>query len=439
MKLSVPSLLLCATVVAPLSAQSLEEGYQSTFRAMPDYAGGMTYLDDGSLAYFDTFGGTDLLLEQDGQVTTLLQLASPSFVSFIVQVRPDALLFGESSGGQVWLVPLDTSVAPTLLATVVFNYSAVAWDADTALISAKVGGFSTPNNDILALDLNTGGTDTIALIPGSSGPIAVDDSGDLYYATASATFPQPPGYADVLRFDRAEVDAAFGPTNLADTDADIVWSGLDAAGTITFDSDGDLFALDWANNQVVEISDPEGPWTRMSILADYSNASVFLNGLQFVKSPIGSDDWRFEPFQPLLAGALVFGETNFGALSSLRFATPKRPVSVATPSVTPAAAPFAIHTFGAPANAIGIMRWGDPQNMTTEFPLAVGALEQPIPWGLLAPVAGLPISFDATGTSTLELTNPGFGFMLDVAVQVVFVNPASTVVGSAETIVFSLL
>ena len=432
------TLLLPACLVAPLSAQALEEGYQTGFRGLPVAASAVTYLSNGSLVYFDTFTGTDLLMDDgSGTPSILLQLPFSVFASFAVEISPALLLFGESSTNEIWLVPLDGSALPSLLTTIDLNFAAAPFDADTALISAKTAGFFAPDNDVLALDLVTGAVDPIALIPGASGALTTDENGDLYYATASSTFPQPKGFVDILRFDRSLVQSAFGPGVLTPDDATVVMSGIDAAGSLAFDSDRDLFLVDWANNKVLEISDVDGPVVRLTTLFDFENTGLSAASVQFVPG-VGSSDWRFEPFQPLHGGALAVVETDFFSETNVRFATPARPLTVVTPSVVPAG-PFAMYTIGGPANGVGVMRWGLPINTHNELGVPIGIYEQLIPWGLSSPTTPVPITFDATGTSALFLNNPGFGVQFDFAVQVIFVNPAATVVGSAAPEIFSLL
>mgnify|MGYP000666357410 CR=1 FL=1 len=67
-----------------------------------------------------------------------------------------------------------------------FSYDGAEW-------TQHLFGRNFGDNEVIAVDLQSGQTDVIARIPGASGPLLVEPTGDLLYATASAAFPAPPG------------------------------------------------------------------------------------------------------------------------------------------------------------------------------------------------------------------------------------------------------
>jgi hypothetical protein len=264
-----------------------------------------------------------------------------------------------------------------------------------------------------------------------------DTEQNLYYATASNTYPPPPGGVDVLRFDRATIQRAFGPTVLTVTDATIVHSGLDAAGGLALDSDDDLFVVDWVNAQVVEIDDIGGGAFSSSVLIDYSTAAFSAGTVQFVPTQLGPAEARLEPFQPLQAGALVMHESAFGSLSQMRYVLPARPVTAAS-SGTIAPGRFDVVTAGGPAHGLGVLALGTMPG--PELAIALGGFEQPVFWafGPGAPLVCLRADFDAAGKASVPLMNPGFGSPMTVGAQVLFTDASASVIGSAAAVTLTL-
>ena len=426
--------LVVAGLLATLPAQNLSEGYRSTVRGLPVGAGSVGVVGGGSLVYFD---GTQLLLDDGGSTRVLLSFPGSVFGSFSVQVTPTELLFAESSTGGVWLVPFAGAGAPTKLATINFAYSAAAFDQEWAIVSAKTGGFGAADNDVVAVHLRTGQVDDIALLPGASGPVVVDGDQNLYYATASNSYPPPVGGVDVLRFSKSAIESAFGAAVLTVADATIAYSGLDAAGSMTMDADDDLFVVDWVNSQIVELSDVNGGVGGTSVLADYSGVSFAAGSVQFVTAPTGPRAAQFEPFQPQGAGDLVVHESSYGSLSQVRYALPARPRTTVTPDPIPAGR-FSVVTTGGPSHGRGVLALGARSD--AERPVVLGGFEQTLFWGLAArsSLVVLPADFDASGQASVDLVNPGFGVTLTVGAQALFVGATAAVLGSAPPVTLTL-
>ena len=241
--------------VSQLAAQQLAEGFHATTTPLPAGTNNVLTTATGRL-YFDGF---DLMHAVNGSTSqSLLTFASYTFGSFTTAIGATKVLFGESSNGGIWSVPLN-GLAAQLIATVPFNYDAVMLDDDRALVSAKTGGFASPDNDVMFVDLITGQTQLLAQFPGASGPLTVDNTGNVYYATSPATFPAPTGTVTVLRLTSTDIDNAIATsTVLGIANAQVVIAGLDAAGDLAFDDDGDLFFVDWLNNRIGEINDADG-------------------------------------------------------------------------------------------------------------------------------------------------------------------------------------
>lgn len=427
--------LLSAAIANPaLTAQLLPEGYGEAVGVLPTSASNVLALPANELAWFD---GSDLWLESPGQASrSLLHFAIPVFGSFTIQVDSGTLLFGESTTNGLWLVPLHSVPASQPIATVVFNYDALLLAPGTALISAKTGGFATPDNEVIAVDLTTGNTQMLAQLPGASGPIALTSNGDLYYATSSLLFPTPPGTTTVLRFRRAVVDQALAQnTVLRMPQAEVVFTGIDAAADLAFDDDGDLLFTDWFTNSVGELNDAIGaaPWR--TTFADYSNASVSPSTVQFVAA---SSTAVFEPFQPP-AGVLCVHETSWGVASQLRTLHAEPAIaSCSAPNPVPTGN-FVIQIAQGPANGIGLLAFTFAPSLGGA-PLALPGFEAPLHWdaAMTGAFASWLVQFDGTGNASLQLHNPGIAPVLSLLVETAFVNATATQLGTTAPIAVQL-
>jgi hypothetical protein len=425
---------LLVSVTAALAAQTIEPGWRHAVQELPAGAGSTLVLERGVV----WFTGTRLVLHERNVTRDLLAFASNTFASFTVVVDEHHVLFGESSRGGIWLVPLAPTGTPRQLATVPFNYDAVVWRGH-ALVSAKTGGFSAaPDNDVIAVDLRTGATDPVALVAGASGPLVVDGQDAVLYATASNSFPPPPGGTSVVRWRADQVAGALGPTRLSLQDAVELERGLDSAGDAALDGDGDLFVTDWVNQRVLELSEYGGRGARRSTLAGYAAVAFSAAGLQF--APARARGPSFEPFQPWGGGTLWLHETTFGVRSQLRAVESAAAVTVAGPAGPIGPGRFTLTTVGAAPDGAGILLLGAGH--------AHGATAVVLPGfeqvlfasdAVLRPLAGFALAFDGRGQATLALQNPGIGQRLALTVQAAFASAQAPVAGAAGPLALTLL
>jgi hypothetical protein len=430
-RILVSSLLVAAALwPATARAQQVAEGYAGGPQAVPA-AASLALATAQGLVLFDGMTVTLTPPQQPAQV--LLQLPVFAFGSFLLSTDAGHVLFGCTGGPashDLWHLALQGPQPPQPLATLLFNYDAAMLDATHALVSARTGGFSAPDNELWLLDLVGGALQRVASIPGASGPVAVAANGDVYYATGYAGFPVPPGATRIVRFARPLVDLAIATHRvLGPQHAEAVIAGLDAAGDMAFDDDGDLLFVDWFNSRVSEVSDATGPQPKLvSGLVDYATANVFPVTVQFVP---GGASGVFEPFQPANGSLLVF-ETDYAATSqvrSLRAAPAVLATTIAPP--IPAGA-FAFATSGGPAAGLGLLALGVGSAPGT-IVLQVPGFEAPLAWSnaLLGSPAIAALAFDAAGNASLSLVNPGFASGLTVTVQVAFVSTANAIGATA--------
>ncbi|HEX6810033.1 MAG TPA: hypothetical protein VF384_00295 [Planctomycetota bacterium] len=370
------------------------------------------------------FDGTAVVLAPPGQPeVTLLQLPGMAFGSFLIEAGPGHVLFGQTGSlDAIWHLPLQGTPPAAPLALVTLNYDAVMWTPTSVLVSARTGGWGAPANDLLVLDLQNGTTQLLASVPGASGPLAVSAGGDIYYATGFAGFPVPPATTKVMRFRHQHAELALlGHRVLGVAHAEAVMSGLDAAGDLAFDDDGDLLFVDWFNSRIGEISDAAGTSPRLAApLADYGTAAVFPSMLQFVP---GSAGGVFEPFQPA-SGSLLVHETDFVAITRLRRLR-SSPASLTTSAGSPiTSGPFDLTTVNGPSLGLGLVAFAFGAAPGTSV-LQVPGFEQPLAWSnaLAAPVFAV-VAFDVHGVAFLPLANPGFNPPTTATAQVAFLSAA---------------
>jgi hypothetical protein len=435
--LSLPLVGLFALSWTKAPAQQLAEGQQSTLQSLPSNQGQVLTVPAGLVA----FDGFTLTLTPSGQpAQTLLQFPNLRFGSFTIDVGGGRVLFGESLNNTLWLVPLAGPAPSAPLATIVLNYDAAPLTSTTVLVSAKTTGFSSADNDLLVLDLATGGVQFVARLPGASGPVAVAANGDVYYGTASLAFPPPAGGSSLVRIRRPVLDAAIASqTVLGLAATELVLPGLTSPGDFAFDDDGDLWCTEYELVQgqlvsrVLELNDVATAASASLPRLAYSANGVSAGSLQFLP---GGGNGVLEPFQPSNGGMLVF-ESQFGVSAQLRTVRAAAAATTVSPTLLPVG-PFAIATTGGPANGLGLVA------LTIASPIGVAALyvpgfEAPLWWNqaLLAGPLVLGVGFDPSGSATLPLTNPGFAPALPIVAQVAFVTAANGL-GAAPPVAFQL-
>ncbi|MFO1077648.1 MAG: hypothetical protein U1E73_07965 [Planctomycetota bacterium] len=420
----------CALFVSAafVSTQAPPAGYASWLRALPPTAAAVAVVPGPGGASRVWFDGTDLVLDDATGQRSLLTFATPVFGAFTLPVGNGAVLFGESSGGGIWLVPLNGPAPLQPLATIVLPYDAAMLTGTLAVVSAKTSGFPGQDNDLLGLDLTTGAVTPLARIPGSSGPVAVSSAGDLYYATASLAFPAPPGQTALLRFRRGVLLHALATHRvLGPGHAAIVMTGIDSASDLAFDDDHDVLFVDWYQGAIGEIDDADGATPTRKTLISYPALQPSAVGVQFVAA---AGPGVFEPFQPA-AGQLHVHESDYAGTSRLRSVL-AAPASLASTSASPIpAGAFILVVAHGPANGAGLIAIGLP-HPPAPIAIAVPGFEQPLQWeaSLLAPANAHFVTFDASGTAILSLSNPGFSPALAVLAQAAFVSATGGVIGA---------
>lgn len=374
--------LLGGSAQAQLSA--VTDGYQLTgsnsFTELCSDSPSYGSLIDGSYVVFD---GYDIEHRSAGGalIRRFASLPAYKFPSF-VRIAPDGstAYIGESSSGQIWSVDLGSG-GLTALANLTFNFD-LAFDTDPgfAYVSAATGGFGF--NSVHRMDLSSGATTEVASVTGFSGPLAVDDFGDVLLARLSGQFPAPAGSADILRFDDADLD---GGTVLSEADATVSFGGLNGCSSLQYDMlDQQYFLMETSagasgfGSELWRIAADGTP------LEQVAESTVFSGGIEIVDAGIGT---RFGPYQPNYVGLRFVESDCFGSGTTQRVSVrPLRPAGTFS-------GPFQ----GTPGNASFVLDGGIPGGFASLWLARSGSFS---PADIVTDQGGLfPIALRATASS----------------------------------------
>ena len=416
------ALALCAL---PASAQVLvEPGFEVTQQLSDPSGGAYATLASGDLFTFD--GQEFAIRTETGQlVQSLGTLPAPVFTGGLAVDRTESFaIVGESSNGDLFRVDLGGGY--TTIGNAVFNFD-VAFDIDPnyVFVSAATSGFGM-GNDILRVHVTTGVASHVAHVAGSSGPLAVEASGDLLYGTSSDAWPPPFGSSDLLRFARVDV---LGGAVLSEADAAVLTPGLNGASSLALDPVfGHVFLCEnnfqASANRILQIHPGSG-----EVIDVVAEAPTWITNLEVFTGP---GDGHFRAYQPANA-RLVVSDTDFGLGTSDRVTLePARPVaSLAGPPVGPAAMTLTIT--GAEPNAAVLVYFGLQTNMlrtTYDFPVFDFRWHTALPLGDFRRLP-LMTPTDANGTATFQYFDPGTMHGL-YAFQAMVLEPNAKVVGSCQ-------
>jgi hypothetical protein len=409
------SILAVAALAAPLAfaTTSPSAGWLGqTVTAAPggSFLGGMDWLPNGHVAIFDGTSIVELDPTNGNVVATLYTPAGFVFGSF-VKVAPGGafLLFGESSNQTITKVPLDGS-APSVVATVVYNYDLTFENDRVAFVSAApVWGQA----QIVRLDIASGAVDLIADFLGASGALAFDASGTLYYGEAAASFPQPFMGQDIVAFDAAQVAGAIGPTFLTELDATPIVSGFTSINDIVVDAQGDLIVaydiLGFPTPNYVSEYAPNGV---LKNIITQSGPGGYLAPLAYRKSDPGAPS-TFSPFQREDGGDLAVISTDFFSFVDLDVISPRRATLSTNPAGPIPQGSFTFNLANGPANGTALFLVGSTPT-TPEIAVYSGGVAFLFGITPSSVASVVPVSLNANGafsTSVLNHGSPGVAYI----------------------------
>lgn len=325
MRLHLRAALAALALAAPAASQGLVagDGYLFTTQTVrADQCGGSlstaSFPDGSYLAYdgwsLDHLSAGGLVLRR---VASFPSFAFPSFV----RIAPDGLTayVGESSLGAVFAVDL-ASGANAPLVSIPGNYD-LAFDADPGfayvcsnIFDADFGaGVVISPNEVHRVDLATGAAVRVASFSGFSGPLTVDEAGNLFAGQLPVTFTFPPDSLRVLLFADATLD---GPSAATEADATVFVDGLDGLSSMAYDVGKDQLFLAETNtgagglDTVVWRADLAG-----TLVEEVARAGAYSGGLELVDTGAGT---KLGPYQPPFTALRFTGSDCFG-VQPLRF------------------------------------------------------------------------------------------------------------------------
>ncbi len=380
---------------------------------------GETILFDGTTVERFAPDGTSLQV-----YGTLPGFAFPSFVT--LSENRNFGLVGENSTGGIFSLDIAAG-SLTPIGTLDFNYAATITRDGVAYISAASTG-SPDLNDIYRVDLaGAGAFELIAQVPGFSGPVALESTGDLLVGIASTP-------DQVIRFTDAQIN---GGVPLSELDAQLVTTNWNGIAQMTVDPK--TGALYIAEHDYVNFVDPATVYRAGS---DKSNSTeIFAADAGFTVGAIqlfssGLNEAIFSAFQPERGGTMVLAMTDFFSTTERRVIRPKRPVAVlAGPGVGGPGDVTFICEGAYPGAKIAIAFAQTFGNFPHEFAIPVDGI--PFFWSLNIPQQSLVPGFkkvDANGRATFTFTNTGGTFTGVLSFQGAILDEDLNLIGATSAV-----
>ena len=394
--------LALALALTSAQADTPAPGYQLAAQPNPAPFSPTCTLPGGDIVTFDGLS-VDRWTSAGAFVGNLASLPAFTFASFVIATPAgDAVVFAESSNGQLFLAQADGS-GVTPLVSLTFNFDAAWLPGGDLIVSAATGGFGA-GNDLVRVTLNPPSSTFIGHVSGPSGPLAVAPDGSLHYATQVDSFPPPAGSTDIVRWSAAQVLAG----NLDNANATLVAAAFDGASSLAFDPvAGGLylaetsFGLSQHRLRRVVTSQATSPVV-VDDVADY------FGNLEFV--PGGASPGSFAAYQPEDGVNLKYNVSP-ASISQQVTVRPRRPdLTISGPGTTgPGTVTFTV-AGGVPD---GIML---ATACPTPFVQAGDSAKQLPTFLWVTPFtlaetrrasANTPIFLDASGDGTFQIQNSG--------------------------------
>ncbi len=210
--------IFAALLMLPGSARAtdllISAGYER-ITMQQNVSGGFDFLLNGDVLAIKSSSGNPALYIFDAngdgvpsQPELVSELDSGSYGSF-VNVSPDGTfaLFGVTgTTDTIWKIDLSTRNI-SLVTSLQGNFSLDFLDNEKVLVSV----LSSFNTSVVYFNLNSPGAVTpVVLIPDSpTGPVVLNERGDLYYVRSTWDFPAPPASHRLMKFDTAAISQAI--------------------------------------------------------------------------------------------------------------------------------------------------------------------------------------------------------------------------------------
>jgi hypothetical protein len=435
-----PALMLGLTLLhgfAPVRAQAqlppLAEGFARTeVHRETGYAFGFAGFAPGASPGAIWFAVGHAVYHRDAQGLVTLVHAFPVQDRCEILLHDDVhgtLLFADDRSGQLQVLDLQTGIQTTR-GLPLRTFDLVVMPSGAILASANPLWPASGAIPGLWLVDPTGGShhrDIVQLGPGASGPLAVHPvDGDLYYATASASYPTPPGSVRVMRFGAGAVAAAMaGGTALGPADATMLPARLDGAFDIVFDDRGRLLASNPQDGRV-EIVRADGTLDPVPLCSAQPGTSSL--GMAFADGSAAT----LAAYQPGEGGTLWVATNDWSTLAAVHAIRAARPVASSASGPTATAGNLRVDVDGLPPMVTGVLAFNILPALGAEIPLNLGRADEPCWWGLdpQMPLLTVTCTADALGRAQATLPYQG-GLSWTLALQVAAPTPSLSLCSSA--------
>jgi hypothetical protein len=274
--------------LAQVSA-SVASGFQSSV-ADANLAGGFSYLPNGDVIGFtqDYVNGPALIRFDAngdglpvGKTKVLKQLTSFDFGAF-VEVSPSGAFALAGIGGSastIFHVDLATDTV-TDFVDAPGNYDVAFIDESKFYLSANPGGFdpSLPNVISLVQVANPVAGEPVAeIFNAPSGPIVLNDMGDIYYIKGTFIYPPPPNSSALLKFKSADLAMAAGSSPPLGETASTLNIPLDGGYDLAYHSlnngGGEVF-ISTVKETIFRLTESSGQLATFATLSDAAHPSA---------------------------------------------------------------------------------------------------------------------------------------------------------------------
>lgn len=273
--------------------------------------GGLIYAPDGALLAYGLREG--ILQKSQGDVDVdLATFPDGTFGSFLaIPPESDVVIFGESTLGNIYQVPL-AGGDPVIVDNIPFNYDIAIHASGAALISAPG---PSGDNQIYRTD---GDPDTLSPavitdIPGFSGPLTLDDAGNLFYGTALFDG----SLLEIHRFTAAQVEGALAGTPVPFSEGELVVSGIEGNFDLEWHA-GKLYYTDLGfgaaqEGRVIEV-DTENGFTARTLVRFPSIGDALVSPTYLA---VRSGEKDFACGSGKAGGAIAVGFSDFASFTNV--------------------------------------------------------------------------------------------------------------------------
>ncbi len=318
-------LLAMISVIAAISARAeslvlAPEGFrvEDRFVFEPRILGGFAGLAYSPAGEPIVYEGGEIRLCRSAGPVVLERFEPPVFGSFLVVAADGvSLIFGESSAGNIYRVPL-AGGERALVDNLAFAFDLAFDAAGRGYISVLT---NNPENEIVLLDTDPENVNRsiIVNIPGLSGPVAFDPDGNLYYGTVD--FSGDPLRQSLHRFTPDQLEAAVAGEPVDFSQGEVLLTEMEGFFNLRW-HDGKLYFTELGFSSgvgTVQVIDPAANFS-VAVFASIPSSTGILSPSYLAARP---GTRAFQPGGGPHGGSLLVAYSDFASVSNVAEITPE--------------------------------------------------------------------------------------------------------------------